>query len=46
MVEEKNIETLFNTLLETDDEKKIMKIVINEDNTENIIKKLVEGKSE
>lgn len=44
MVQEKNIEALFNTLLDTDTEKKIMKIIINEDSTENIIKKLLEGK--
>ena len=44
MVKEKNIETLFNTLLDTESERKIMKIVINENSTENIIKKLLEGK--
>jgi len=44
MTQEKNIEALFNTLLDTESEKKIMKLVINESNTEKIIKKLLEGK--
>jgi hypothetical protein len=44
MTQEKNIEALFNTLLDTEGEKKIMKLVINESNTEKIIKNLLEGK--